>query len=86
MPAVNALLVDMSSGDSIVEGFLAGTAIGAGLGIYFRLNRDKIDCKRFNIKERDIRPSKWEDVGSITTLSLVFGMIGGSIDYASKAF
>ncbi len=76
MPAINALVTDMSSEDSVVEGVLAGMVIGGGLGLYLRLN----------IGDRELKPRKWEDVGSISVLAVVGGLIGGYVDYASKGF
>lgn len=76
MPAINALITDMSSEDSVVEGVIVGTILGGGLGLFLRLN----------IGDRELKPRKWEDVGSISVLAVVGGLIGGCVDYASKGF
>ena len=76
MPAINALITDMSSEDSVVEGVIIGVVLGGGVGIYLRSN----------VGERELKPRKWEDVGSIGVLAVVGGLIGGYVDYASKGF
>ena len=76
MPAVNALLVDMSSDDSVINGVVIGAALGTGFGVITRLS----------IGERELMPRKWDDVGAIGTLAIVGGLIGGYFDSYSKAF
>lgn len=76
MPAVNALLIDMSSEDSVVNGVVIGAALGTGFGVLTRLS----------IGERELMPSRWDDAGAIGTLAIVGGLIGGFFDYSSKAF